>query len=254
VPLALDATRSGSAHSLNDGSLSLAPPAVPAQQSYPALPSMPTNSDPPNTAIVGPDGVNQLATAFPPFTEMTLTEPVGLSYTTKPLTAPVMAAGPLELDLRLSSTAPETAIWAVVSDVSADGVAHPLMAGRLLSSYPRVDRARSLTDPRTGDVVQPYGDYSAPSPAPVGTSRLYHVEFWPIGNRFEAGHRIRLDVVGASGASKPGAPAVNTIEVGGTSGSAPAVPRPARQRPGRGATMITSWNRRAAGRFDRARS
>ena len=55
--------------------------------------------------------------------------------------------------------------------------------------------------------------------APVGIPRLYHVEFWPIGNRFEAGHRIRLDVVGASGASKPSAPAVNTIEVGGTSGS-----------------------------------
>jgi predicted acyl esterase len=150
---------------------------------------------------------------------MTLTEPVGISYTTKPLTAPVMAAGPLDLDLRLSSTAPETAIWAVVSDVSPDGVAHPLMAGRLLSSYPRIDPARSLTDPRTGDVVQPYGDYSEPSPAPVGIPRPYHVEFWPIGNRFEAGHRIRLDVVGASGASKPTAPAVNTIEVGGTSGS-----------------------------------
>ena len=220
IPLALDATPSGTAHSLNDGSLSVGSAATPAtQQSYAALPTLPTNTDPPNTAIIGPNGINQLASVFPPLTEMTLTEPVGLSYTTRALATPVLAAGPLDLDLRLSSTAPETAIWAVVSDVSRDGVAHPLMAGRLLSSYPRIDRSRSLIDPRTGVVVQPYGVYSDASPAPIGTQRLYHVEFWPIGNRFEAGHRIRLDIVGASAASKPGAPALNTIQVGGTDGS-----------------------------------
>jgi hypothetical protein len=107
----------------------------------------------------------------------------------------------------------------VVSDVSRDGVAHPLMVGRLLSSYPRIDRSRSLIDPQTGAVVEPYGVYSGASVAPIGAQRLYHVEFWPVGNRFEAGHRIRLDIVGASAASKPGAPAVNTIQVGGTDGS-----------------------------------
>jgi predicted acyl esterase len=219
VPLALDATPSGTARSINDGSLSLVAPAAPTQQSYPAVPSLPTNTDPPNTAIVGPDGINQLAGVFPPLTEMTLTEPVGLSYTTRPLAAPVLAAGPLDLDLRLSSTAPETIIWAVVCDVSPDGVAHPLMVGRLLSSYPRIDRSRSLIDPKTGAVVEPYGVYSSANPAPIGAQRLYHVEFWPIGNRFEAGHRIRLDIVGASAASRPGAPAINTIQVGGVDGS-----------------------------------
>lgn len=219
VPLALDTTPSGTAHSINDGSLSVTAPAVPTQQSYPALPSLPTNTDTPNTAILGPNGINQLAGVFPPLTEMTLAEPVGLSYTTRPLATPVVAAGPLDLDLRLSSTAPETAIWAVVSDVSPDGVAHPLTVGRLLSSYPRIDRSRSLIDPQTGAVVEPYGIYSAASPAPIGAQRLYHVEFWPIGNRYEAGDRIRLDIVGASAASKPGAPAVNTIQVGGADGA-----------------------------------
>ena len=67
--------------------------------------------------------------------------------------------------------------------------------------------------------MQPYGIYSQTSPAPVAKTRLYHVEFWPIGNRFEAGHRIRLDIVSESGASKPGAPALNTISVGGRNGS-----------------------------------
>jgi predicted acyl esterase len=217
--LALDATPSGTARSINDGSLNVTVRGVPTQQSYPAVPSLPTNTDTPNTAILGPNGINQLAGVVPPLTEMTLAEPVGLSYTTRPLATAVLAAGPLDLDLRLSSTASETAIWAVLSDVSADGVAHPLTVGRLLSSYPRIDRFRSLIDPQTGDVVQPYGVYSGASVAPIGAQRLYHVEFWPVGNRFEAGHRIRLDIVGASAASKPGAPAVNTIQIDGADGS-----------------------------------
>src|SRR5262249_4082822 len=67
--------------------------------------------------------------------------------------------------------------------------------------------------------VQPYNLFAKQTPATVGSARLYHVELWPVGNRFEAGHRIRLDILGASGASQPGAPAVNTVTVGGASGS-----------------------------------
>jgi hypothetical protein len=218
VPLALNPAKNGTANSLNDGSLSLTTPPTASTQSYPAVFTDPFNSDVPNTAIIGGDGPNQIASVFPPFTEMTLSEPVGLSYTTGPLSQPVLAAGPLDLDLHLSSTAPETAIWAVISDVSPDNIAHPLMVGRLSTNYPRIDRAKSLID-SAGDIVQPYGIYSQTSPAQVGKTRLYHVEFWPIGNRFETGHRIRLDIVGESAASKPNAPAVNTIALGGPHGS-----------------------------------
>jgi uncharacterized protein len=186
-------------------------------QSYPVLPSLPTNSDPPNTAIIGA-ATNPLANALPPLTEMTLSEPLGLAYTTRPLAADVLSAGPLSLELRLSSTAPETAIWTVVSDVWPDGKAHPVASGRLLSSYPRIDAARSLRDDR-GDIIQPYGRYGHPLPAAIGHERLYRVELWPIGNRFRAGHRIRLHILGASAASEPGAPAVNSIRVGGRRGA-----------------------------------
>ena len=219
IALSLDPATSGTARSLNDGSLVLKPAARRTTQSYPAVVSNPFNTDPPNTAIVGGDGPNQAAGLFPPFTEMTLSEPLGLSFTTRALKAPVMAAGPLDLDVRLATTAPETAIWAVVSDVSPDGVAHPLMLGRLSTNYPRILRRRSLIDPQTGAVVEPYGVYSQSSPATPGRPRLYHVELWPIGNRFDAGHRIRLDLVGASAASKPNAPAVNSIVLGGRAAS-----------------------------------
>jgi uncharacterized protein len=200
------------------GSLAASRPARSVTQSYAAIPSVPTTSDQPNTAIIGPDGINQAATAFPLLTETTLAEPLALTYTSPPLSADLLSAGPAALDLRLSSSATETAIWAVISDVWPDGSSHPVATGRLLSAYPNIDRGRSLTDPQ-GDVVQPYGDYSAASDAPPGLERTYQVELWPIGNRFKRGHRIRLVILGASAASKPSVPALNTVRLGGPSAS-----------------------------------
>jgi putative CocE/NonD family hydrolase len=217
--LRLDPAPSGTARSLNDGSLALIEPAITARQSYPTIPTIPSASDQPNTAIVGPNGVNALADAFPFLTETTLAEPFGLSYTTGPLSSAVLAAGPLSLELLMSSTASESDIWAVISDVSPDGVPHPVATGRLRTSYPLIDEARSLTDPVTGDIVQPYGIYSETTLAEIGEERRYFVEFWPIGNRFKAGHRIRLDIFGVSAASTPASMAVNTVVVGGVEGS-----------------------------------
>jgi putative CocE/NonD family hydrolase len=214
-----DPSRSGTARSLNDGSLRLAAPGHPTTQSYPAVSSLPSNTDPPNTAIVGSAGFNGLANAFPVTTEMSLAEPLGLSYTTAPFAHDVLSAGPASLEVRLASTAPETGIWAVLSDVSPDGTPHPVAGGRLSSAFPRVDVSRSLTDPLTGDIVQPYGIYDHKTPAAVGERRFYRVEFWPIGNRFKAGHRLRLHLVGTSAASAPGVPAVDSITVGGAGGA-----------------------------------
>ncbi len=214
--LVLDPAPSGTASSLNDGSLGLRRKTDVAQQSYPAIPSLPTNSDPPNAAIVGASGLNILTASVPALGDMTLAEPLGLSYTTRPLTEDVLAAGPASLEVTLSSTAPQTAIWAVISDVSPDGTPHPVASGRLNSDFPLINRERSLEDPATGAIVQPYGVYSQSRPAPAGTARRYRVELWPIGNRFQAGHRIRLHILGASAASLPGAPAINTVTAGGS--------------------------------------
>jgi predicted acyl esterase len=200
-----------------NGSLTLGEPQTTAQQSYPALASIPFNSDPYNTAIIGGFGVNQLATAFPVLTEMNASEPTGLTYTTPPFATDVLAAGPASLDIRLSSTAPETQIWAVLSDVSPDGVAHPVASGRLLSSFPKIDRERSLR--RDGEIVQPYSEFDAKDPAASGTERRYRIEFWPVGNRFAAGDRLRLTILSASGASQAGTPALNTVSVGAGTGS-----------------------------------
>jgi predicted acyl esterase len=129
----------------------------------------------------------------------------------------VLSAGPASLGLKLSVTAPETGVWAVVSDVSPDGTAHPVATGRLSTDYPGVNRKRSVT--AGGEIVQPYGRYDLREPAPLGFERFYRVELWPIGNRFRAGHRIRLEIVGASAASLPSAPGLNTVTAGGPGGS-----------------------------------
>jgi predicted acyl esterase len=216
--LNLDPHRSGTAQSLNDGSLTLDAPGAATVQTYPSLPTLPTNTDPANTAIVGSAGLDALFTGLPLLTEMTVSEGVGLTYTTAPLGADVLSAGPASLEIPLASTALETGIWVVLSDVSPDGVAHPLTAGRLLSSFPHVDEAKSRRD-HTGRIVQPYGDFGQKAYALPGARRLYRVELWPVGNRFRAGHRLRVQIVGASAASPLGLPALNSVLVGSGSGA-----------------------------------
>lgn len=205
VDLQLDPAKSGTATSINDGTLT-AGVAAAATQSYPAVSSIPSATDQPNAAIVGFNGPA-------PFLDMRLAEPFGLSYTTAPFDKPVQSAGPASLEVTLSSTAPETDIWAVLSDVWPDGTAHPVATGRLRNAYPDIDRSKSLVD-SDGDVVQPYGRYDVKKPALPGEERRYSVEFWPIGNQFEAGHRLRLHILGPSMASNPTTPGVNTVRLG----------------------------------------
>ncbi len=214
----LSSTRSGSGGSLNDGTLATERPTASTTQSYLAIPSQPQISDVPNAGFVGPDGLNQAASAFPLMTETLLAEPLALTYTTPPLQQDLLSAGPAALDLTLSSTANETALWAVIADVWPDGSSHPIAAGRLDSAYPNVIASKSLTDAQ-GDIVQPYGDYSTKSDAAPLTERTYQIEFWPIGNRFKHGDRIRLVILGASAASLPTLPALNSVRVGGPAAS-----------------------------------
>jgi predicted acyl esterase len=216
----LPGTRWESLRAGPDGTLGLTTPARTALQPYLAIPSIPTITDIHTTALgaaVGNLG-NAFFRAVPLLTDMTLQEPLGVKYTTRPLQADVVAAGPASLEVSLSSTAPETDIWAMVSDVDERGVAHPVGNGRLRSSYPLVDEARSLKD-GNGDIVQPYGRYDVKQPARIGQERRYRVEFWPIGNRFRRGHRIRLHVVGASAFHVPSVPAVNFVRAGGPNGA-----------------------------------
>ncbi len=126
-----------------------------------------------------------------------------------PLSAPVDLAGPLSFEVPLSTTTPDSGIWVVLSDVAPDGTSHPLTVGWLSTSYPDVVEGKSLRD-AGGTIVQPYGDYSTKKPAKSLQWRNYQVELWPVGNRFQDGHRIRLTMVGTSAASMPALPALHS--------------------------------------------
>lgn len=224
--LSLSRKKSGAATSLNDGSLGRTPDPVVSHQAYPAVTSLPLNTDPNTIATVaGGDGgpLNQLADHIPALTDMNLSNLTGLTWTTAPLRQDVTAAGPATLDIRLASLLPSTNIWAVISDVSPDGTAHPMAVGRLNTAFPGIVPEKSLYS--DGQLVQPYGDFSKVDLALpgllglIGQSRKYHVEFWPIANRFEAGHRIQLSLVGQSALSLPALPSLNTVTIGGGSGS-----------------------------------
>jgi putative CocE/NonD family hydrolase len=216
--LYLSSAKSGSANSLNDGSLSLEPQATKATQSYPFIPSEMTETDVHTTAVIAGDGLDQAAKLFPFLTNLQLTGPTSLTYTTPPLQKAINAVGPASLDVSVSSTAPVTDLYAVVADVWPDGTAYPVATGELRTSYPNIVTSSSRVDPE-GDIVDPYNDFSTQSPASLGATREYHVEILPIGNHFAAGHRIRLYIVGTPFDQLPSVPGLNTVSLGGVTAS-----------------------------------
>jgi predicted acyl esterase len=221
-PLYLSPKRAYSALSLNDGSLAATAPLLPSVQLYLDVPSLATATDPQTTSTVavtgaGPLTFNDLFDAVPLLAEMNAVTAVSLTYTTPPLSAPVDVAGPADLEVFFGTVMPFDDIYAVVGDVAPDGTANAVGVGRLRTAFPDIDQSRSLVDAQ-GQVVQPYGDYSAMTPVRPGTTCEYHVEFWPIGNHFAAGHRLRLYLVGTSAYMLP-AIGLNLVSIGGGTAS-----------------------------------
>ncbi|MFL5884477.1 MAG: CocE/NonD family hydrolase [Thermoleophilaceae bacterium] len=219
--LYLSPAKSSSAQSINDGSLTPKAPAAKTSQSYPFAPSDGLETDPHTVSTLSEQGpapgfnLDGGSNYVPALTDMQIAERMSLTYTLPPFKAAVDAVGPASLDVWASSTAPRTDLVAILADVAPDGSANAVATGELRTSFPGVDRSRSLVDPRTRDIVEPYADYSkADDPGP-GTLREYHVQILPIGNHFAADHRVRLYIVGTSGA-KQGAPSgVDSISMGG---------------------------------------
>jgi uncharacterized protein len=211
VPLHLTPDRSGSSSTVNDGSLALRAPASPSTTPHVPIPSPFTATDPYTTSLLGVfDGSSELTT-------MDLPETLGLAFTTAPLEEDVLLAGPANVEVVLTSAVPEQDLWAVISDVWPDGSVHPMGAGRLRTSFPDLVPDRSRLD-ADGNVVQPLNDVSAKRVVPPAQEHRYHLEVWPIGNRFKAEHRIRVHLVGASTTHMPTTTGPNLVRLGGPDG------------------------------------
>jgi hypothetical protein len=214
--LYLSGVRNSSVPSLNDGSLSTQP-ANKATQLYPFLPSEVTETDLHNTALVDSE-LDELDQALPELNDMALSSLTSLTYTSPPLSKPFTMVGPGALDVQLSSLEPATDIYAVVADVAPDGTAYPVATGALRTSFPNVLPSCSLSDAQ-GEVVDPCNDFSQMSNGLPGTARSYQVELLPMGNVFAAGSRIRLYILGTPLDQLPSLPGLNTVTLGGASGS-----------------------------------
>jgi len=111
--------------------------------------------------------------------------PAFLAWTSAPLSADLDIAGPIELQLDVASTAPDTAFIAVLQDVDAQGQASDVTAGYLRAGLRAVDPLAS----KPGAPVLPCKVFEA---VPVGETLSYRIPLVPNARRFKAGHRMRL--------------------------------------------------------------
>lgn len=200
--------------SRNDGGLAKAPPRGPwflpnlsSAAEYPGISSLALASDINTITTVGDIALSPLVS------KINSADAASLTYTTPTLTRDIETAGPAALEVHLSSTALETDIHAVIADVHPNGDAFPVAQGRLRTSFPNTVASKSVKD-SAGNVVQPFADHDSKQFTAPLLTRKYQVEFWPIGNRFEAGHRLRLYIMGTSPLMLPTVPASNQVWMG----------------------------------------
>ncbi|MTV23917.1 CocE/NonD family hydrolase [Nitriliruptoraceae bacterium ZYF776] len=197
--------RSGTSWSLNDGTIGLEPGRR-GQAIGTAITSWPAATDPHTTSLLG------VFDQVPFATDTRTADPLALAWTSEPLREDVLVAGPGNLEVVLRSLVPHSDLYTVVSDVAPDGASSPVAVGRLRTAYPHLEEGRSLVT-EDGRVVQPHAYFGHKSAVDLLGEHRYHVELWPIGNRFKAGHRLRVHLVGASLFHLP-TPGVHLVRVG----------------------------------------
>jgi len=123
-------------------------------------------------------------------------------YTTAPLECDMDVVGPLRLILYASSSARDTDFSARLSDVFPDGRAIQLQSGILRARYRNLDGDPELLEP--------------------GHIYRFEIDMWATANRFQIGHRLRLDISSSDfprfdrntnrgGEDGPPVPAIQTI-------------------------------------------
>jgi hypothetical protein len=101
-----------------------------------------------------------------------------LCYTTSPLAAAVEVTGPIKVVLWAASTAPDTDFTAKLVDVFPSDFAMNVAQG--------IIRARFRDS------------FEHPTPLEPGSVSRYEIDCWSSSNRFDAGHRIRVEIASAN--------------------------------------------------------
>lgn len=100
-----------------------------------------------------------------------------LTFSTPPLQESLDVVGPLRLVLYASSSAVDTDFSARLSDVHPDGRAIQLQSGIVRARYRNANGEAELLEP--------------------GRIYRFEIDLWATANRFQAGHRLRVDICSA---------------------------------------------------------
>jgi predicted acyl esterase len=111
--------------------------------------------------------------------------PSHLQWNSVTLATDLDMTGPIELQLDVACTAPDTAFIAVLLDVDESGQADVVSAGYLRAGLRAVDETAS----RHGAPALPCTRFEA---VPIGEKVRYRIPVVPNARRFRAGHKLRL--------------------------------------------------------------
>lgn len=111
--------------------------------------------------------------------------PSHLQWDSVTLSNDLDVTGPIELQLDVACTAPDTAFVAVLLDVDDKGQADIVTGGYLRAGLRTVDETSS----KPGAPVLPCTNFE---PVPIGEKVRYRIPVVPNSRRFRAGHKIRL--------------------------------------------------------------
>jgi putative CocE/NonD family hydrolase len=103
-----------------------------------------------------------------------------LTFQTPLLDSDVVIAGPVTVELWISSSAPDTDFTAKLVDVSSPNRDYPW--GFAMNLEDRIIRVRSATDPANPQLLKP------------GEVRKVTIDLLGVANQFKKGHRIRVDI------------------------------------------------------------
>lgn len=186
----LDRGRSGSALSLNDGTLTKTPPPASGSETMAGnlVNGICTRSTVQWSVSIVPPGQ-------PCETDNRLQDATSLTYTTAPMTSPLHLSGPLSLSLTGSTTARDTTWIATVGDVAPNGRSTQITAGWLIQSRRALDRART-TFASNGDPIAPYHPFTRESVLPVVPSErtAMAIEIFNTDAVIATDHRLRLTI------------------------------------------------------------
>ena len=191
--------RTGSAVSLNDGTLSTEPPAAAGSDAIDfALVANPCSrqfeqwiagGSSAFGATTGGDSVVNPCLADDRFMQF-----AALTYTTEPFDEATSLAGPIGATLYVRSSTPNAELVVTVEDVAPAGTSFPLTAGYLLGSFRELDSEKSWF--QDGKLVLPYHPFTKASAKPMrpGVVETVDVEVFPVLASLARGHRLRVTI------------------------------------------------------------